>query len=498
MRKLRLIAILIIAILLLFPLTATPVYAQIAQPTSLVINSVECYRNVVETEDQLYLITGMVDYSGAPPSELISEAYLVRLMSDATPPVELGATTFYSYPSGGYDVQVMCSIYFAKNGEPTWGDPYTVQLEGNPTLSWAGGVPPHTEFSGINWIDEVILPASQARLTTRLRALALVLELDWGGTHDLIETIAGVGKLTDEGEEYFTNSIDNLRVMCPDLFSDVITTPDFPEKAFVEDYYMGGEDGDYDVYGANNIYAQTFTTTSGYSINGFEVRLFRVGTPGDITGSVRATAAGLPTGADLGGITGILDDDDVTADTSGDWYVISFDDDYELANNTQYAIVVSVPGGGVADYIGWWVNSAGTYATGQACFYNGAAWAAIPGEDFVFAIHATEAYTMSYRNRLANRLVGTRFDMTMLGEKLFGGLSRIWTSTIVWIIFACLMPTIFVCRAANSFKPSTMVFALMFPIGALAGFVYLEVAIILAFFCAAAGIYMLFYRGSAA
>jgi len=365
------------------------------------------------------------------------------------------------------------------------------------TQSWTNtlSTPPSTESGITSWIDESTVSAAQDRLTIRLRSLASLTELDWGGTTDLVESVAGVLKLTDEGEEYFTNSIDNLRDMCPDLFADVMSTPDFPSKAFVEDFYMGGEDGDRDVYAAN-WYAQTFTTTSGYSINGVELRLLRVGSPGTITASITATAGGLPTGADL--VSGTINGNDFTMETAGAWEEITFTDDYELANGTTYAIVVRATGGSISNYAGLRSVASGLYTGGQVARSadSGASWSAVSAEDFVFAIHATDAYSMSYRNRLAHRLVGTRFDMTNLGERVFGGLSRMWTSTIIWVVIACLVPAVFVARAVKSYKPVTLVFSLMMPFGALAGFVYLEVALVVAFLCMGAAIWTLFYRQS--
>jgi hypothetical protein len=367
------------------------------------------------------------------------------------------------------------------------------------TQAWTNTLadPPSVSSAVINWIDEGSVVDAQDRLTARCRSLATMLENDWGGTTDLIESIAGVSKLTDEGEDYFVASIDDLRAMCPDLFSDVTIRPEFPETGFVQDYYMGGDDADYDVYGVN-WYAQTFTPTQDYSVSGCDLKMFRVGAPGTVTVGLKADGGGLPTIGAPDLASGTIDGDDFTTHTGGEWYEVSFTTDYAVTSGTTYALVVRAVGGGATDYVGWRVDSEGTYDGGQACVSpdSGAvSWGNIPGEDFMFSIRATDAYTLSYRNRLANRLVGTRLDMTDLGQSL-GGISRMWMSAIIWVIFACILPTVFFVRATQSFKPATLVFAVMLPFGALAGFIYLEVAIVAAFLFASAAIFSFFYKPS--
>jgi len=349
--------------------------------------------------------------------------------------------------------------------------------------------PPSISTDVINWIDEGSVKDAQERLTIRLRSIAQILEDDWGGTTDLVETVAGEKKLTAEGEDYFTNSIVNLRSICPDLFSDVITTPDFGEKTVINDSFMGSDDADHDVYG-NNWYAQTFTASGSYDMDGVWLKLFRVGSPGNLTVSLRATAGGLPTGADL--VSGTRSASDFTTSTSGEWYWITFTDDYSVTSGTTYAVVMRATAGDANNYVSLRYDSGAGYSGGQVCSSGdgGATWAAVAGDDFLFAVTATEAFSMSYRDRLASRLEGTTFDMTPIGEAL--GMSRMWASTIVWFGF-CTLIAAAVVWGTNSLRPATFVFMILLPFGALAGFVYLEVGLGFGLLCAAAGIFSLFY-----
>ena len=311
----------------------------------------------------------------------------------------------------------------------------------------------------------------------------------------MIEDSATGKVLTPEGEDYFTNSIPLLRTMCPNLFPATITTPDFTSRGFVEDYYMGGDDDERLVWG-NNWYAQTFTATSTYDINGIWFKARRIDTPGIVTVSIRAEAGDLPVGADL--VVGTIDGDTFTEDEVGAWYNMSFTEDETLTNGTQYSIVMRSAGTGVNDCLGWRIDTTCltlpcNYAGGQASLNAAAgvgAWAAIVNEDFLFQVTAREAYTQSYRHRLATRWLGTPLDMTELAEAF--NLSRMWFGTFIWIALTLVIGYA-VARAAQSYKPITMVLLFMMPFGAMLGFIYLEMMIILTFLSAMAMVYVYFY-----
>ncbi len=365
--------------------------------------------------------------------------------------------------------------------------------------SWTNtsAAPPTANFPPpLTWIDEGSVAAAQSRLTIRLRAIAQQIEDAWKlvvPATDLIQDTATGKKLTSEGEAYFTNVIPNLRSMCPDLFSGVITTPDFTEKALVPDFYMGGDNSQRDVENLN-WFSQTFTTVVGYRINGVWIKAYRVGNPGTLTVGLRGTGVGLPNGPpNL--LTGTIDANTFTTDTNGAWYQITFTTDAELANATTYAIVIS--SAGVAPNIAEWrIDTTGDFIGGQACVSaaggGGGTWVAIAGQDFMFGITATDAYSMSYRNRLSMRLVGTRFDMTNLG--LSFGLTRMWMSTLVWFVL-CGIITIAVARTAESYKVASLALVTLMPIGALAGFIYLEVGVLGAMFFSLAAVWI-FWRSS--
>lgn len=232
MKKIKYIAITaIIAIMALIPSSAV-VAAPIATPSTLTIDQLEVYRNALELNDQLYLISYTIEY-GANPSETAYEAFLIRLMNGAT---ELASIPCAEYFDDGYDSHVV-SIYFDAASAPAWSGAYTVYLQGNPALAWVAGTPPSVSNSTFSlWYDGGLVSETTERLTTRLRAVGTDLERDWGGTTDLVETIAKGVVLTTDGEEYFTSVITRLRDMCPDLFAEVTVPIDYTEETYTQTY----------------------------------------------------------------------------------------------------------------------------------------------------------------------------------------------------------------------------------------------------------------------
>jgi hypothetical protein len=102
--------------------------------------------------------------------------------------------------------------------------------------------------------------------------------------------------------------------------------------------------------------AQTFTVgATGHTGSSVKLKLFRQGSPGTVTVSIRATS-GLgqhPTGSDL--TIGTIDGNSLTTDTSGAWYEIPLTE-YSLSPNTKYVIVVRALSGDLNNRLWWRVD----------------------------------------------------------------------------------------------------------------------------------------------
>lgn len=220
----KIVRVIVLAVLVAL-IPASVVLAAISSPDTIQINQVNVYRNCIETNDQLYLIVYTLEYTTAP-SDDISDTFLCRLL-DTDGVTQLRAVAPYPYNNDGYDYGVI-SIYFDSTDAPTWNQAYTVELTGNPSLDW-GGDPSSTKTTSFaSWYDDTTITSTQIQLAARLRYLANKIGNDWG--LDLIDT--STGKLEDAGESYFGNVIENLRLMCPDLYSEVVSPIEVEERTY--------------------------------------------------------------------------------------------------------------------------------------------------------------------------------------------------------------------------------------------------------------------------
>ena len=234
MKRRRLILGFIMAVMATL-LTAVPVFA-ISDPATLEISSVYVYRHLQETDDQLYLIEYNIYYGatwpGDYPTETATEAFLVRLMDGST---ELASTAPYAYYHNGYDNGV-AAIYFAASEAPAWQGSYTAQIIGNPVLSWVADPPASNYGTFDNWSTSTTQSATSIELGNRILYYANELELLWGV--DLIESAGGAFKLSEAyGENYFPNVVEDLRVICPDIFSIGVQQPAYTDPEYGEGDY---------------------------------------------------------------------------------------------------------------------------------------------------------------------------------------------------------------------------------------------------------------------
>jgi len=136
-----------------------------------------------------------------------------------------------------------------------------------------------------------------------------------------------------------------------------------------------------------NWLAQTFTAESDHSVTSVKLKLYRAGSPGTVTVSIRATdGSGHPTVPDL--TSGTIDGSTVTNVSPGLWYEIALTS-YDLTKDTKYAIVVRAPSGNTTNYLRWrFYESVPPYAGGnrENSSNSGSTWISELGKDFMFEV----------------------------------------------------------------------------------------------------------------
>lgn len=151
--------------------------------------------------------------------------------------------------------------------------------------------------------------------------------------------------------------------------------------------YSTGVDGNYTIQN-NEWYAQTFTITpESHSINEIRIFGYREGEPGTITLSIRDTASGLPTGADL--TSGTFNGDTVTNSTVGAWCAVAVTE-INLDYDEVYAVVVRADAGDADNSFHLVIDgSSASYAGGSVVTSDnsGVTWTADTDDDMYFQVY---------------------------------------------------------------------------------------------------------------
>jgi len=131
---------------------------------------------------------------------------------------------------------------------------------------------------------------------------------------------------------------------------------------------------------------QSFTPSVDHTITSVRLLIYRDGSPGDVTVSIRATdGSGHPTGNDL--CVGTTDGDTLTTNDAGEWREITLGAGYDLSASVKYAIVLGVES--LSDSVHWLEDeTAGEYPGGcvQDSINSGVDWDffTYPNCDYMF------------------------------------------------------------------------------------------------------------------
>lgn len=155
--------------------------------------------------------------------------------------------------------------------------------------------------------------------------------------------------------------------------------------ATLYEYYITGDDIGW-TFHTTAWFAQTFTPSEAHKITSVKLKLYKNGSPGTITVSIKATdGSGKPTGGDL--CSGTTNGNTLPTGSPYEWREITLGAGYDLSADTKYAIVARALEGDGSNYAGWrFDNSDPTYAGGNFASSNdsGVSWSGDTGRDFMF------------------------------------------------------------------------------------------------------------------
>lgn len=209
-------SIIIVTALLMAVGPATVVLADQADPDSTPTMVANAYRNLIETDDQLYVFYANIPY-GAVPDALVTEAFIWQLI-DTDGSTVIGQTTGTPFNDSGYGYNVY-SMYFSAADAPTWDQAYTARLTGNPTIF---DTPPTFDFVlGPGDFSALTEQTSvQDDLALRILVIAGDLFIRWGLTSSttLVNAQETGTVLSARGETFFRGAIFGLQAMAPGVF----------------------------------------------------------------------------------------------------------------------------------------------------------------------------------------------------------------------------------------------------------------------------------------
>jgi len=200
-----------------------PVSADVQQPTDLDIQDTSAYENARETGDQLYLITYYIDFDDLP-EDSAAELFIFRLLDEDDD--EIIAANCYAFYNRGYGMGVV-AFYLDDDEAPDWDGDYTVQIVGNPLVSW-NGTAPSTTTTSIDWTtgstDDV-----QQYVSAQIAYIAGELQQSW--SVEMTTTQVGSTVLSDTGRSYFLAVVPYLGEVAPYVMGQYTYTPTWPEDS---------------------------------------------------------------------------------------------------------------------------------------------------------------------------------------------------------------------------------------------------------------------------
>lgn len=165
--------------------------------------------------------------------------------------------------------------------------------------------------------------------------------------------------------------------------------------------YTTGDNSDYEIY-ADNWAAQSFIPQVSHRITKIRVKIYKEGSPGDLTVRIRSKNSG----DDLA--TGTIAEGNIPSASPGDWVECTLSSPVDLLRGIEYFVVLNITGGSSANSVHWRYNSSGTYAYGCRYYSStaGGSWSSSATHDLMFEEHGrsvgeflyggTEIYGLSF------------------------------------------------------------------------------------------------------
>lgn len=163
-------------------------------------------------------------------------------------------------------------------------------------------------------------------------------------------------------------------------------TPNGTGQSVGYDAYITGADSWRRVQGVQ-WKSQSFTASAGYDAGGVRLMMWRKGTPGTVTVSLKAASGHAPTGAALA--SGTFDGDTLPTYPNQTWTKVTFDSPYTLVDSTEYCLEVKATSGDAYNNAQWMADSTTpSYPNGAYAYSDdsGSSWTVDTSYDCMFDV----------------------------------------------------------------------------------------------------------------
>ena len=180
----------------------------------------EAYENTYTLNDVLLLVEYNIPYASLP-SNSATVNFLVRLL-DPNGNV-LGTVTPFAYENLGYGYGC-AAIYFAPS-TIAWGATDSVQIIGNPGVSWVGATVPNVTAPMMpsNWSASSTVAVGQTQACQQVISIAVDLENRWNVA--LTSSAVAGTVMNSYGQQYFGSVIPYFSTICGTILTYTAPQP---------------------------------------------------------------------------------------------------------------------------------------------------------------------------------------------------------------------------------------------------------------------------------
>ena len=168
------------------------------------------YENTYVSGDILILVEYNIPYAIAPANSA-SVNFAIRYANAAGTVLQNVVPFAYNDLGYGYGA---AAFYWSPTGSgPAWGDLGTIQLIGNPTISWSSGIPSTTvSMTSANWNVSTSTVVGRTQVCQEVIIVANSLKNRWGT--DLTSLSSNGTVLNSYGQQYFSGIVPYFSTIC--------------------------------------------------------------------------------------------------------------------------------------------------------------------------------------------------------------------------------------------------------------------------------------------